>query len=254
MKKHRPIRKVLAANRSEIAIRIFRAANELGLRTVAIYSQEDRLALHRFKADEAYQVARARGPSKRISTSPESSRLPRNTRVDAIHPGYGFLSENPAFARACAEAGLTFVGPHAGIARTTGRQNRGARAGRFRRRSGAPWHAKNRLRRPRKRTKVASDIGYPVIVKAAMGGGGRGMRVVHDAERTRRPLGGSAGGSASPRSAMPPSSSRNSCRAPGISKCRFSATSTATCCIFTSATVLFSAAIRKSWRWPRRAT
>src|SRR5256885_16341123 len=111
MRKTRPIRKLLAANRSEIAIRIFRAANELDLRTVAIYSQEDRLALHRFKADEAYQVGAGKGPVEAYLDIPGIVALAKERGVDAIHPGYGFLSENPAFARACGEAGIVFVGP-----------------------------------------------------------------------------------------------------------------------------------------------
>ena len=96
MKKNRPIRKLLAANRSEIAIRIFRAANELGLRTVAIYSHEDRLSLHRFKADEAYQVGAGKGPVEAYLDIAGIVALAKEQEVDAIHPGYGFLSENPA--------------------------------------------------------------------------------------------------------------------------------------------------------------
>src|SRR6266446_6428278 len=115
MKKTKPIQKLLAANRSEIAIRIFRAANELGLRTVAVYSQEDRLALHRFKADEAYQVGAGKGPVEAYLDIPGIVALAKEKGVDAIHPGYGFLSENPAFARACQEAGITFVGPRVEI-------------------------------------------------------------------------------------------------------------------------------------------
>src|SRR5260370_41826621 len=111
MKKTRPIRKLLAANRSEIAIRIFRAANELGLRTVAIYSQEDRLALHRFKADEAYQVGAGKGPVEAYLDIGGIVTLANEKSVVAIHPGYGFLSENPAFARAYEKTGITFVGP-----------------------------------------------------------------------------------------------------------------------------------------------
>src|SRR3974377_1887191 len=111
MKKQRNFRKLLAANRSEIAIRIFRAANELGLRTVAIYSQEDRLALHRFKADEAYQVGAGKGPVEAYLDIDGIIGVAKEHEVDAIHPGYGFLSENPAFPRACAKAGLTFIGP-----------------------------------------------------------------------------------------------------------------------------------------------
>src|SRR5260370_42051163 len=100
MKKTKPIRKLLAANRSEIAIRIFRAANELGLRTVAIYSQEDRLALHRFKSDEAYQVRAGKGPVEAYLDIGGIGTLANEKGVDAIHPGFGFLSEHPALARA----------------------------------------------------------------------------------------------------------------------------------------------------------
>src|SRR5881275_940381 len=115
MKKAKPIRKLLAANRSEIAIRIFRAANELGLRTVAIYSQEDRLALHRFKADEAYQVGAGKGPVEAYLDITGIVALAKEKGVDAIHPGYGFLSENPALPRACERAGIAFVGPSAAL-------------------------------------------------------------------------------------------------------------------------------------------
>src|ERR1700751_4743682 len=111
MAKARKIEKLLAANRSEIAIRIFRAANELGLRTVAIYSNEDRLALHRFKAGGAYQVGAGEGAVEGYLAIPGVIAIAKAHEVDAIHPGYGFLAENPALARACAKAGLTFVGP-----------------------------------------------------------------------------------------------------------------------------------------------
>src|SRR5438270_4514935 len=107
------MKKLLALNRSEIAIRILRAANELGLRTVAIYSQEDRLALHRFKADEAYLVGEGKGPVEAYLDIEGIVALAAEKGVDAIHPGYGFLSENPALARACAGAGITFIGPGA---------------------------------------------------------------------------------------------------------------------------------------------
>ena len=105
------IRSILAANRSEIAIRIFRAANEIGLRTIAIYSHEDRLSLHRFKADESYEIGAGKGPVEAYLDVAAIVALARAKNVDAIHPGYGFLSENPAFARACRDAGVTFIGP-----------------------------------------------------------------------------------------------------------------------------------------------
>src|ERR1700737_4785933 len=111
MTETKTIQKLLAANRSEIAIRIFRAANELGLRTVGHYSQEDPLGVHRFKADEAYQGGVGKGPVEAYLDIAGIIALAKDKNVDAIHPGYGFLSENPAFARACEEAGLIFIGP-----------------------------------------------------------------------------------------------------------------------------------------------
>src|SRR3954469_852686 len=104
--KDTPVKKLLALNRSEIAIRILRAANELGLRTVAIYSQEDRLALHRFKADEAYLVGEGKGPVEAYLDVENIVALAAEKGVDAIHPGYGFLSENPALPHACARHGI----------------------------------------------------------------------------------------------------------------------------------------------------
>ncbi|HRE21921.1 MAG TPA: biotin carboxylase N-terminal domain-containing protein, partial [Rhabdaerophilum sp.] len=112
-----PIRRLLVANRSEIAIRVFRAATELGIRTVAIYAEEDKISLHRFKADEAYLVGRGphlakpMGPLEAYLSIPEVIRVAKEAHVDAIHPGYGFLSESPEFAEACAEAGIIFIGP-----------------------------------------------------------------------------------------------------------------------------------------------
>src|SRR5438552_4544088 len=107
----RPIRKLLVANRSEIAIRVFRTAHELSIRTVAIYSHEDRFALHRFKADEAYRVGKTGEPIRAYLDIPGIIAVAKQHDIDAIHPGYGFLSENPHFARACREAGITFIGP-----------------------------------------------------------------------------------------------------------------------------------------------
>src|SRR5215210_4473778 len=105
------MKKLLAANRSEIAIRIFRAGTELGMRTVAIYAQEDRLSVHRFKADEAYLIGEGKGPVGAYLDIPGIVALAKEKGVDMIHPGYGFLSENAEFARACQKAGITFVGP-----------------------------------------------------------------------------------------------------------------------------------------------
>ena len=116
----RKIGKILVANRSEIAIRVMRAASELGIRTVAIYSQEDRFALHRFKADESYLVGEGCGPVEAYLNIEDVLRIAREAKVDAIHPGYGLLSENPDFAEACAAANILFVGPTADAMRALG--------------------------------------------------------------------------------------------------------------------------------------
>ena len=106
-----PIRRLLIANRGEIAIRVMRAANELGIKTVAVYSQEDRFSLHRTKADESYPVGQGRGAIDAYLDIADVIRIAREAQCDAIHPGYGFLAENPEFAEACAAAGLRFIGP-----------------------------------------------------------------------------------------------------------------------------------------------
>jgi pyruvate carboxylase len=172
----RPIRKLLVANRSEIAIRVFRTAHELGIRTVAMYSHEDRFALHRFKADEAYASGRPGEPLRAYLEIPAIVKLAKEYEVDGIHPGYGFLSENPAFARACREAGLTFVGPRTDILEQLGDK---VVARRLAQSAGVPVLPGTQEAIPSNEAarSLAEQIGYPVIVKASMGGGGRGMRV-----------------------------------------------------------------------------
>ena len=145
------MKKLLALNRSEIAIRILRAANELGLRTVAIYSKEDRLALHRFKADEAYLIGEGKGPVEAYLDVEGIVALAREKGVDAIHPGYGFLSENPALPRACERAGITFVGPSRRPAGTAGRQARRPQPGEEGRDSASCPAPKARSPTPRRR-------------------------------------------------------------------------------------------------------
>src|SRR5256886_17084361 len=165
MTKTKTIRKLLAANRSEIAIRIFRAATELGLRTVAVYSAEDRLGLHRFKADEAYQVGIGKGPVQAYLDIDGIIALAKQYEVDAIHPGYGFLSENPAFARACEKADITFVGPPPKLLDLLGDKTAARRLATL---AGVPVlpGTENPVKSPAEAQKITRDIGYPVIVKA----------------------------------------------------------------------------------------
>jgi pyruvate carboxylase len=187
----RPIRRLMAANRSEIAIRIFRAANELGLKTVAVYAQEDKLALHRFKADEAYLIgqgphlAQPLGPIEAYLSIPEIIRIARETKVDAIHPGYGFLSESPEFADACQEAGIIFVGPSSDTMRRLGNK---VAARNLAVEAGVPvMPATDPLPDDMAEiARLAEGIGYPVMLKASWGGGGRGMRVIRSPEDLAR--------------------------------------------------------------------
>lgn len=173
----KPIQRLLVANRGEIAIRVFRTATELGIRTVAIYSHEDRYALHRFKADEAYRVGKVGEPIRAYLDIPGIVATAVEHDVDAIHPGYGFLSENANFARACAEAGIRFVGPTAEMLDALGDKTtaRGIAA-----RAGVPvlGGSAQPLRDLDEAIDLGRSLGYPVMMKAAMGGGGRGMRVV----------------------------------------------------------------------------
>jgi pyruvate carboxylase len=173
----RPITKLLVANRSEIAIRVFRSAHELGIRTVAIYAHEDRFALHRFKADEAYLVGKPGEPLRSYLDIESIVALAKNHGVDAIHPGYGFLSENPAFAAACEKAGITFVGPRVELLQMLGDKTA---ARDLAKRAGVPILAGSPkpVTSPADALAIAKELGWPVILKAAHGGGGRGMRVV----------------------------------------------------------------------------
>jgi pyruvate carboxylase len=173
------IKSLLIANRGEIAIRVMRAATELGIRTVAIHSQEDRFSLHRTKADESYLVGEGKGPIEAYLDIADIIRVAVEARVDAIHPGYGFLSESPEFAEACAAAGIIFVGPLPDTMRRLGNkvEARNLAAG-----AGVPvMPASPPL--PADGAQVlamARAVGFPVMLKASWGGGGRGMRVIED--------------------------------------------------------------------------
>ncbi|SER58590.1 pyruvate carboxylase [Actinokineospora terrae] len=179
-------RKVLVANRGEIAIRAFRAGYELGAGTVAVFPYEDRNSPHRMKADEAYEIGEPGHPVRAYLSVEEIVKAARKAGADAVYPGYGFLSENPELARACAEAGITFVGPDADILELTGNKARAIAAARE---AGLPV-----LRSTAPSTDVealltsAEEIGFPIFVKAVAGGGGRGMRRVEDASTLRESL------------------------------------------------------------------
>src|SRR5262245_11203341 len=176
----RPCTKLLVANRSEIAIRVFRAATELDLRTVAIYAQEDRLSVHRFKADEAYLVGEGKGPVGAYLDIEGIVALAKEKGVDMIHPGYGFLSENEEFAKACAKAGITFVGPRPELLELMG-DKVAARALTQKLKIPSLPGTEDPVSDRKEALKVAAHIGFPLIIKEAFGGGGRGMRVVHKA-------------------------------------------------------------------------
>jgi pyruvate carboxylase len=180
------MRKLLVANRSEIAIRCFRAATELGLRTVAVYSHEDRFSLHRFKADEAFLIGPVKGgePVKSYLNVDEILRVAKEHGIDAIHPGYGFLSENAAFARACEEQGIVFVGPTPEHLEMFGDKTAAKRLAEA---AGVPTvpGTGHGLSDPKRIAEEAGRIGFPLMVKASFGGGGRGMRVVLKPEDLR---------------------------------------------------------------------
>lgn len=175
------MKKLLVANRSEIAIRVFRAAAELGIRTVAVYSHEDRFALHRFKADESYMVGAGKGPVQAYLDIPGIVELAKRVGVDAIHPGYGFLSENAEFAAACRAAGITFVGPTPEMLASFGDKIAAKKLALQAKVPTVPGSDGPVLPGPALKAE-ADRVGYPLILKASFGGGGRGMRVVNKPE------------------------------------------------------------------------
>ncbi len=171
-------KRVMVANRGEIAIRIFRACKELGIRTVAIYSNEDKTSLFRTKADEAYLIGKNKGPIEAYLGIDEIIDLALKKGVDAIHPGYGFLAENPEFARKCKEAGIVFIGPSHEMIEQLGDKIQSKIVAK-----GANVPVIPGVEKPIKSEDEAKEFaqlcGYPVMIKAAAGGGGRGMRIVH---------------------------------------------------------------------------
>ncbi len=179
--------KILIANRGEIAIRIMRAANELGKKTVAVYAEEDKLGLHRYKADEAYLIGQGLSPVGAYLSIEEIVRVAKESGADAVHPGYGLLSENPDFVDACNEAGITFIGPRAESMRLLGDK---ASARNVAVEAGVPVIPATDVLDDNfeKITKQATEIGYPLMLKASWGGGGRGMRPIHSEEELQNKI------------------------------------------------------------------
>ncbi len=178
-KKVKHFQRVMVANRGEIAIRVFRACTELGINTVAIYSEEDSFSLHRSKADEAYLIGKDKGPVEAYLDIDGIMGLAIEKNVDAIHPGYGFLSENPDLARACIDAGISFIGPPPEVTVLMGDK---AAARRLAAKSGVPIvpGTEGFVETEEQAIKFSREAGFPVIIKAAHGGGGRGIRINYD--------------------------------------------------------------------------
>ncbi len=181
----RKIKKLLVANRSEIAIRIFRAATELGITTVAIYSYEDRFGLHRFKSDEAYQIGEKGEPIKSYLSIEKIINIAKENNIDAIHPGYGFLSENVAFAKRCREENIIFIGPSNEILDSLGDK---VKARQMAINADIPIldGSNSPLKTLQQAIELGNNLGYPIILKASHGGGGRGMRVVNSVDELEK--------------------------------------------------------------------
>ena len=245
------VKKLLVANRSEIATRCFRAATELGLRTVAVYSYEDRFSLHRFKADEAFLIGPPEGgePVRSYLNIDALVAVAKLQNVDAIHPGYGFLSESAAFARACEAASILFIGPTPEQLDTFGDKTHAKRLAQS---VGVPTipGTDTELHPQDDVPATAARIGYPLMIKASFGGGGRGMRVVLKPEDLQQKL-EEAQREAAASFGQADVFLERYIRAPNTLKSRCSATPTATSCTSGSATARCSGDIRKSSRWRR---
>src|SRR5271154_6970374 len=179
-------KKILIANRGEIAVRVIRACREMGIKAVAVYSDVDRASLHVRKADEAYPIGAAAASESYLNIQ-KILDVARSCGADAIHPGYGFLSENAKFARACADAGIKFIGPTAAAMDAMGSKTRARQA---MERAGVPFvpGTSRGLDSAEQAEEVAARIGYPVMLKAAAGGGGKGMRLVHTPDQLKSSL------------------------------------------------------------------
>jgi len=187
MQKQKKIHRLLVANRGEIAIRIFRAATELGIRTVAVYSEQDNVSLHRFKADESYLVGAGKGPIEAYLDIDSIIEVAKRNDVDAIHPGYGFLAENAEFARRCRDEGITFIGPSPELIEQFGDK---VQARKLAIQSGIPVipGTPEPIESLQEALLFAKQHGYPIIIKGVAGGGGRGMRIVRSQDELQEAL------------------------------------------------------------------
>jgi acetyl-CoA carboxylase biotin carboxylase subunit len=181
-----PFRKILIANRGEIAVRIIRACQEMGIVAIALYSDADRDALHVHLADEAYHIGGS-PPGQSYLSSEKLLKVARQAKAEAVHPGYGFLSENPLFAEACQAQGFAFIGPTAATLRAVGNKTAARRAAQA---SGVPIVQGSiaSLNGHAEATAIAETVGYPVLLKAAAGGGGKGMRIAHTEDELKRSI------------------------------------------------------------------
>lgn len=172
-------KKVLVANRGEIAIRVFRACRDLGIRSVAVYSQQDKTSLFRTKADESYEIGKNKTPVEAYLGVDEIIKIAKKKGVDAIHPGYGFLSENSEFAQKCEENGIVFIGPNANIINSVGDKIQSKIVAKAANVPTIPG-VEQAIKSEKELLEFANECGYPIILKASAGGGGRGMRIVHN--------------------------------------------------------------------------
>ena len=235
-------KKILIANRGEIALRIIHACRELGIKTVAVYSEADENSLHVRFADEDVCIGPARSADSYLNV-PAIISAAEITGADAIHPGYGFLSESAYLAEVCAACHIRFIGPDPSVIKLLGDK---ARARKAMKKAGLPMlpGSDGPVDGEEAALKVAKDIGYPVIIKAVAGGGGRGMRVVRNAERAADERCGRRSARPRRRSATATSTSRSTSRTRATSSSRSWATTTATWCTSASASARSSGGTR----------
>ena len=235
--------KILIANRGEIACRVIKTARKMGVKTVAVYSEADKDALHVEMADEAIAI----GPPPAAQSYLLIDKIVaacKETGAEAVHPGYGFLSERAAFAQALAEDGIVFIGPNPRAIEAMGDKIESKKFAAAAKVSTVPGHL-GVIESPERAAEIADEIGYPVMIKASAGGGGKGMRVAHSEPGGRRRLRARQVRGASRRSATTGSSSRSSSSIRATSRSRCWATSTATSSISASASARSSAATRR---------